>query len=37
MYLQTGYKVMFDVGAITSGGEAIFEYGYKKSIFHLQF
>ena len=37
MYLQARYQVMFDVGAITSGGGAIFEYEYKKSIFHVHF
>ena len=37
MYLEARYQVMFDVGAITSGGGAMCEYEYKKSNFHLQF
>ena len=32
MYLQARYQVMFDVGATTSGGGAVFEYRYEVGI-----
>ena len=37
MYFQARYQVMFNVGAITSGGGSISEYEYKNSILHLKF
>ena len=37
MYLEAKYQVMFDVGAIISGGGAMFEYEYNKSNFIYNF